>query len=70
MESPAIIKDAEWFKVHSQLSNSGVNPKKLSDKASESIIKSYFGPKAGKNGWRFSPYVFVEQKESIVDLYS
>jgi hypothetical protein len=63
-------KDARWFHEHKRLAYGIVDVTKLTEvDVTQKEISSFFGPKSGKNGWKYASYTTPEAAQSILSLY-
>jgi hypothetical protein len=63
-------KDACWFHEHKHLAYGTIDVIKLKEvDVSQKDISSLFGPKSGKNGWKYASYTIPKAAQSILSLY-
>jgi hypothetical protein len=62
-------KDACWF--HKSLAYDIVDITKLTEvDVTQKEISSFFGPKSGKNGWKYANNTIPEAAQSILSYYA
>jgi hypothetical protein len=63
-------KDACWFHEHKRLVYGTIDVTKLTEvDVNQKEISSFFGPKSGKNGWKYASYTTPKAAQSILSLY-